>query len=157
MGVGVVRIGPLDGELAVVALVERGGPGARRGAWTAPGPRSWSAWRGSGTGASTSATGRLRRSDTFEELYRDVGLDADDPQRGGVGARSRPTRCATALAAGTPRPDDHVELQLPGDGLLSCRAEVEWRADGTPVRIVGVVRDVSGRCAGRPAPSASPT
>ena len=47
------------------------------------------------------------------------------------------------MAAGTPRPDDHVELHLPGDVLLSCRAEVEWSADGTPMRVVGVVRDVS--------------
>ena len=78
----------------------------------------------------------------MEELYRDVGLDADDPQRGGV-ERRQADALRAALAAGTPRPDDHVELHLPGDVLLSCRAEIEWSADGTPLRVVGVVRDVS--------------
>ena len=92
----------------------------------------------------------LARSDTLEELYRDVGLDADDPQRGGV-ERRQADALRAALAAGTPRPDDHVELHLPGDVLLSCRAEIEWSADGTPMRVVGVVRDVSDGAAAGPA------
>jgi len=84
----------------------------------------------------------LARSDTLEELYRDVGLDADDPQRGGVERRQVETLRA-AVAAGTPHPEDHLEMHLPGDVLLSCRAEIEWSADGIPFRVVGVVRDVS--------------
>ena len=77
-------------------------PGARRVAWTAPGPRSWSAWRASGPGASTSPPASLARSDTLEELYRDVGLDADDPQRGGV-ERRQADALRAALAGGRRR------------------------------------------------------
>ena len=142
VGVGVVRFGPLDGELAVVALVERGGPRSTEGRVD----RTWAAelerLARLGTWSLDISTGVLARSDTLEELYRDVGLDADDPQRGGV-ERRQADALRTAMAAGTPRPDDHVELHLPGDVLLSCRAEFEWSADGTPMRVVGVVRDVS--------------
>jgi diguanylate cyclase (GGDEF)-like protein/PAS domain S-box-containing protein len=142
VGVGVVRFGPLDGELAVVALLERGEPGSTEGRVD----RTWAAelerLARLGTWSLDLATGALARSDTLEELYRDVGLDADDPHRGGV-ERKQADALRAALAAGTPRPDDHAELHLPGDVLLSCRAEIEWTADGTPVRVVGVVRDVS--------------
>jgi diguanylate cyclase (GGDEF)-like protein/PAS domain S-box-containing protein len=142
VGVGVVRFGPLDDELAVVAVLERGEPGSTEGRVD----RTWAAelerLARLGTWSLDLATGALARSDTLEELYRDVGLDADDPHRGGV-ERKQADALRAALAAGTPRPDDHVELHLPGDVLLSCRAEIEWTAEGTPVRVVGVVRDVS--------------
>jgi diguanylate cyclase (GGDEF)-like protein/PAS domain S-box-containing protein len=142
VGVGVVRFGPLDGELAVVALVEQGGAGSTEGRVD----RTWAAelerLARLGTWSLDLNTGVLARSDTLEELYRDVGLDADDPQRGGVERRQAETLRA-AVAAGTPRPDDHLEMHLPGDVLLSCRAEIEWSADGIPFRVVGVVRDVS--------------
>jgi len=142
VGVGVVRFGPLDGELAVVALVEQGGVGSTEGRVD----RTWAAelerLARLGTWSLDLNTGVLARSDTLEELYRDVGLDADDPQRGGVERRQAETLRA-AVAAGTPRPEDHLEMHLPGDVLLSCRAEIEWSADGIPFRVVGVVRDVS--------------
>ena len=128
VGVGVVRFGPLDDELAVVALVERGEPGSTEGRVD----RTWAAelerLARVGTWSFDLATGALARSDTLEELYRDVGLDADDPHRGGWSA-SRPTRCGRRCAAGTPRPDDHVELHLPGDvrAVLPGRDRVDAR------------------------------
>jgi diguanylate cyclase (GGDEF)-like protein/PAS domain S-box-containing protein len=36
-------------------------------------------------------------------------------------------------------------MRLPGDRVLSCRAGIERSADGTPVRLVGMVRDVSAQ------------
>ena len=140
VGVGVVRFGPLDDGLAVIALVERNACAEGRvdRAWAAELERLARV----GTWSFDLATGVLARSDTLEELYRDVGLDADDPQRGGVERRQAQTLRA-ALAAGATHPDDHAELHLAGDVRLSCRAEVEVTADGAPQRVVGVVRDVS--------------
>jgi diguanylate cyclase (GGDEF)-like protein/PAS domain S-box-containing protein len=138
VGVGVVRFGPRGGELSVVALVERDAPGSTEGRVD----RTWAAelerLARVGTWSLDLTTGGLARSDTLEELYRDVGLDPDN----GVEHRQAEALRA-AVAAGAPHADDHSELHLPGDVLLSCRAEVERTADGTPVRIVGVVRDVS--------------
>ncbi|MDN5861344.1 MAG: bifunctional diguanylate cyclase/phosphodiesterase, partial [Pseudonocardia sp.] len=39
--------------------------------------------------------------------------------------------------------EHYAELHLPGDHVLSCRAEAEYTPDGAPVRLVGVVRDVT--------------
>jgi diguanylate cyclase (GGDEF)-like protein/PAS domain S-box-containing protein len=142
VGVGVVRFGPLGGELAVVAFVERDGLTEGRV------DRSWAAelerLARVGTWSIDLATGALARSDTLEELYRYVGFDPDDPQRGGV-ERRQAEALRAALAAGTAQPDDHAELHLPGDVRLSCRAEIEWAADGAPLRVIGVIRDVSAK------------
>ncbi len=139
VAVGVVRFGPLDAELGVVALVERDGPTAGRV------DRTWAAelerLARVGTWSLDLGTDVLARSDTLEELYRDVGLDP------ACGVERRQADALRAVvAAGTARPGDHhdhAELHLPGDVRLSCRAEVEWAADGAVLRVVGVVRDVS--------------
>ena len=92
VGVGVVRFGPLDGELAVVALVERGEPRSTEGRVD----RTWAAelerLARAGDLELRPGDGVLARSDTLEELYRDVGLDADDPH-GAASSAGRPTRC----------------------------------------------------------------
>ncbi len=138
VGVAVVRFGPLVDELSVVALVERDEPGSTEGRVD----RTWAAelerLARVGTWSFDLATGVVARSDTLDELYRASGVDpAADVERHQIEA------LWAALQAGVANPDDHAELHLPGDVLLSCRAEVERAADGTPVRIVGVVRDVT--------------
>jgi diguanylate cyclase (GGDEF)-like protein/PAS domain S-box-containing protein len=138
VGVAVVRFGPLVDELSVVALVERDEPGSTEGRVD----RTWAAelerLARVGTWSLDLATGVVARSETLEELYRASGVDPTaDVERRQIDA------LWTALRAGAANPDDHFELRLPGDVLLSCRAEVDRASDGTPVRIVGVVRDVT--------------
>ena len=87
------------------------------------------------------ATATLRRSGTLEELYHSVGVDPDgggDPVEG-----KQVAALCRALRAGTASGDHHIELQLPGDRMLSCRAQVERDVDGAPLRLIGVVHDVS--------------
>jgi PAS domain-containing protein len=87
------------------------------------------------------ATSALERSETLDELYRSVGVD---PDGGSVPLEGEQvTQLCRRLRSGTRTDDHHLELQLPGDRLLSCRAEVERAADGTPTRLVGVVHDIS--------------
>ncbi len=141
--VGVVRFGPLADELSVVALVERDEPGSTEGRVD----RTWAAelerLARVGTWSLDLATGVLARSDTLEELYRATGVgDAELDPAVGIERRQAETLHA-ALRSGVVNPDHHAELRLAGDVLLSCRAEVERAADGTPVRVVGVVRDVT--------------
>ncbi|WP_308259472.1 EAL domain-containing protein [Pseudonocardia sp. H11422] len=105
-----------------------------------------------GTWSYELSTATLTRSETLQELYRSVGIDADGGA-GRLGARSGPVEgeqvavLCQSLRSGARtvdhHVDHHVELRLPGDRMLSCRAEVERAADGTPVRLVGMVRDVS--------------
>ncbi|HEY0816707.1 MAG TPA: bifunctional diguanylate cyclase/phosphodiesterase [Pseudonocardia sp.] len=138
VGVAVVRFGPLVDELSVVAFVGRDDPASTEGRVD----RTWAAelerLARVGTWSFDLATGVVARSDTLEELYVACGLDpAADLERRQIDA------LRAALRAGAANPDDHAQLHLPGDVLLSCRAEVERAADGTPVRIVGVVRDVT--------------
>ena len=88
--------------------------------------------------------GELRRSETLVELYRSVGIDPDGAEEP-VESDQVELLCR-GLRAGEGAPTDHhVELRLPGDRLLSCRAEVESDADGRPVRVVGVVRDLTAQ------------
>ena len=126
VGVGVVRFGPLDDGLAVVALVERNACAEGRvdRAWAAELERLARV----GTWSFDLATGVLARSDTLEELYRDVGLDADDPQRGGVERRQAQTlRAALAAGATTPRRPHRAasgrrcSAVLPGGGRVDGR------------------------------------
>lgn len=87
------------------------------------------------------ATGALRRSAALEELYRSVGVTDARAARASVEGDQVARLCA-ALRAGSPHRDHSVDIELPGGHRLACRAEVEYAPDGTPVRVVGVVRDV---------------
>ncbi|MCW0212236.1 MAG: EAL domain-containing protein [Pseudonocardia sp.] len=89
------------------------------------------------------ATATLTRTETLDELYRAVGVTADT-ERGPLEGEQVALLCR-GLRSGTVGQDHHVELRLPGDRVLSCRAGVERSADGTPVRLVGMVRDVSAQ------------
>jgi diguanylate cyclase (GGDEF)-like protein/PAS domain S-box-containing protein len=88
------------------------------------------------------STATLHRSGTLEELYESAGVDPDGSGAGPVESE-QVAALYRALRAGTPTGEHHIELQLPGDRMLSCRAEVERAGNGTPVRLIGVVHDVS--------------
>ncbi|GAA1241572.1 hypothetical protein GCM10009609_01390 [Pseudonocardia aurantiaca] len=88
------------------------------------------------------ATATLKRSETLDELYRSVGVDPDGSGRVPLEGH-QVAQLSDDLRIGAPVGDHHIELQLPGDRMLSCRAEVERAEDGTPVRLVGVVHDIS--------------
>ena len=95
-----------------------------------------------GTWSFELATATLHRSGTLDELYHAVGVDPDGAGAGPVEGEQVAGLCR-ALRTGAPTGDHHIELQLPGDRMLSCRAEVERAEDGVPVRLIGVVHDVS--------------
>jgi diguanylate cyclase (GGDEF)-like protein/PAS domain S-box-containing protein len=88
------------------------------------------------------ATATLKRSETLDELYRSVGVDPDGSGQVPLEGH-QVAQLSHGLRIGAPAGDLHIELQLPGDRMLSCRAEVERADDGTPVRLVGVVHDIS--------------
>lgn len=88
------------------------------------------------------ATATLHRSTGLDELYHSVGIDPDRAGSRPVEGEQVALLCR-GLRSGARSGDHHVELRLPGDQVLSCRAEVECSADGTPERLVGVVRDLS--------------
>jgi diguanylate cyclase (GGDEF)-like protein len=94
-----------------------------------------------GTWSFDLATSTLERSGTLDELYRAIGIDPDAGGRPIEG--DQVTALCGELRAGNTTADHHVELALPGDRLLSCRAQVECGPDGTPQRLIGVVHDVS--------------
>jgi diguanylate cyclase (GGDEF)-like protein/PAS domain S-box-containing protein len=94
-----------------------------------------------GTWSFDLATSSLERSGTLDELYSSVGVDPDGGS-GPIEGEQVAALCGK-LRAGNTAADHHVELQLPGDRLLSCRAQVERGADGSPLRLIGVVHDVS--------------
>jgi diguanylate cyclase (GGDEF)-like protein/PAS domain S-box-containing protein len=88
------------------------------------------------------ATSVLRRSGTLEELYHSVGVDPDSGSALVEGEQV--AALCQALRSGPPTSDHHhIELRLPGDRVLSCRAQAERGADGAPLRLIGVVHDVS--------------
>ncbi|MHA6792961.1 EAL domain-containing protein [Pseudonocardia bannensis] len=140
----------LPGDLHAVLLVELGEQTAADLAREAD--RRWTAelerMARVGTWTYELSTATLTRSETLQELYRSVGIAADGAP-GRAGAHGGPVEgeqvalLCQSLRSGARTFDHHVELRLPGDRMLSCRAEVERAADGTPVRLVGVVRDVS--------------
>jgi len=132
-------------ELSAVVLVELGdgGPGLGRTSdrdWTTELERIARV----GTWSFELATGTLHRGDTLDELYAAVGLDPESPEAGPVEGEQVAMLCED-LRSGVRETNHHVELRLPGDVLLSCRAEVEYADDGAPVRLVGVVRDLSAQ------------
>ncbi|OJY48835.1 MULTISPECIES: GGDEF domain-containing phosphodiesterase [unclassified Pseudonocardia] len=132
-------------ELSAVVLVELGEGGAGLGRTS---DRDWTIELERiarvGTWSFELATGTLHRSDTLDELYAAVGLDPESPEAGPVEGEQVAMLCDD-LRTGRPGSDHHVELRLPGDVLLSCRAEVEYAEDGAPVRLVGVVRDLTAQ------------
>jgi diguanylate cyclase (GGDEF)-like protein/PAS domain S-box-containing protein len=140
---GVVRVRvvrwDLPGDLHTVVLVELGerDRGDRR--WTAELERLARV----GTWTFDLATASFRRSPSLEELYRDVGVVPDGPH-GPVEGEQVAALCR-ALRSGSGPTDHHVELRLPGDRVLSCRAGVERGPDGVPVRLAGMVRDVTAQ------------
>ncbi|WP_255621275.1 bifunctional diguanylate cyclase/phosphodiesterase [Pseudonocardia sp. DSM 110487] len=95
-----------------------------------------------GTWSFDLATSALERSGTLDELYRSVGVDPDGGGCQPIEGEQVAALCEE-LRAGNPAADHHVELQLPGDRMLSCRAQVERGHDGTPLRLIGVVHDLS--------------
>jgi diguanylate cyclase (GGDEF)-like protein len=88
------------------------------------------------------ATSTLHRSETLQELYRSLGVDPDGAGTAPVEGPQVAMLCQ-GLRSGSRNTDHHVDMQLPGNRMLSCRAEVERAEDGTPLRLVGVVHDVS--------------
>ncbi len=88
------------------------------------------------------ATGTLHRSVSLDELYVAVGLDPE-PAGAEPVERAQVASLCEGLRSGARGGEHHIELRLPGKVLLSCRAEVERAQDGTPVRLVGVVRDMT--------------
>ena len=88
------------------------------------------------------ATGRLRRTETLDELYRSVGVDPNGPDARTPEREQVALLCQAVRYGEGPR-QHHVRVPLPGGGALSCRAEVESAPDGSPLRVVGLVRDLS--------------
>jgi diguanylate cyclase (GGDEF)-like protein/PAS domain S-box-containing protein len=97
---------------------------------------------GVGTWSYELDTATLRRSDSLLELYRSAGVEVEGVD-GPVEGEQVALLCRGLRGGLDAATDHHVELRLPGERLLSCRAEVETSADGEPVRLVGVVRDLS--------------
>ena len=139
---------PLPGtDLTVVAMVEC--------AAAPPAPAADPLWVAEleriarvGTWTFELGTGILHRSETLEELYHSMGVDPEGGGTGPVEGEQVAALCR-ALRAGGPTGEHHLELQLPGERMLSCRAEVERADDGAPVRLIGVVHDVSAEQAVR--------
>ncbi|MFR9806706.1 EAL domain-containing protein [Pseudonocardia sp. RS010] len=129
----------LPADLHTVVLVELGERerGDRR--WTAELERLARV----GTWTFDLATACFWRSPSLEELYRDVGVVPDGPH-GPVEGEQVAALCR-ALRTGSGPTDQHVELRLPGERVLSCRAGVERGPDGVPVRLAGMVRDVTAQ------------
>jgi diguanylate cyclase (GGDEF)-like protein len=136
-------------ELRAVVVVEMGrGSEADRSAELARIDRRWvtelERLAGVGTWSYEFDGAQLRRSATLVELYRSVGVDPD--AGGGPVESEQVALLCRGLRSGAGAPTDHhVELRLPGDRLLSCRAEVETAPDGRPLRVVGVVRDLTAQ------------
>ncbi len=139
--VRVVRVPLPDTELSIVVLVERTArdarPDARTDGWIAELERLAKV----GMWSMELSVGELTRSGSLEELYRSCGVDPL------VGVPTLEDDLVAALYQelrdGERGGDRYAELRLAGDRVLSCRAEVEYTPDGAPLRLVGVVRDVS--------------
>jgi diguanylate cyclase (GGDEF)-like protein/PAS domain S-box-containing protein len=149
---------PLPGdELSAAVLVEldaasAGGVPDAASAGGAPGARGPELERLArvGTWRYDLATAVLERSGTLVDLYRAVGVDPD-----GGGAHpvegEQVARLCRGLRAGERSARHDVELRLPDDRVLTCRAEVERGPDGAPTGLLGVVRDATPERLPRPA------
>ncbi|MEJ3657728.1 bifunctional diguanylate cyclase/phosphodiesterase [Actinomycetes bacterium KLBMP 9759] len=130
-------------ELTAAALIELDGTVHERSdvvdrTWTAELERLARV----GTWSYELSTGALQRSETLDELYRSVGFNPELEGEGPIEGKQVTILCAE-LREGRKNAEHLAELRLPGDKLLSCRAEVETAPDGIPVRLVGVVRDLT--------------
>jgi len=140
--VRVIRIPLPDTDLTICVLVERAvrdaRPDSRMDGWIAELERLARV----GMWSMELSAGELTRSASLEELYRSCGID---PVHGVPTLEDDlVTTLYQELREGRRGGDRYAELRLPGDRVLSCRAEVEYAPDGKPVRLVGVVRDVTG-------------
>jgi len=96
-------------------------------------------------------TGALQRGPALLDLYREVGIAPDAQPSGPIELEQVALLCATlrqkAKQAGEAGPVDshHIEHRTapPAERVLSCRASVERNAEGTPIRLVGTVQDVT--------------
>ena len=84
-------------------------------------------------------TGTLHRSASLQELYRDLRVE---PDAGGGPLEGEQIAHLVRTLPGGVRTPHSTELALPGVHLR-CTAEVEPGSDGAPVRLTGVVRDVT--------------
>jgi len=132
-------------ELRAVVLVELGPPGADD-AWGRRWVGELERMAEAGTWIFELATSALRRSPALEELYAALG-GVPGADRAGPESEQVAQLCAALRAGAAPR--HRVEVELAGGHRLDCRAEVEYAADGTPVRVVGIVRDLGARRAGQ--------
>jgi diguanylate cyclase (GGDEF)-like protein len=124
----------LPGGLEAVLFVELGEPDRR---WTS----ELEQMARVGTWGYDLATATLRRSPSLDRLYAELGVRPDGPL-GPIEGEQVAALCR-ALRAGRMPGEQQVELRV-GDGhLLTCRARVERGPDGTPVRLAGMVRDVT--------------
>ncbi|GAA1875486.1 hypothetical protein GCM10009836_66000 [Pseudonocardia ailaonensis] len=132
----------LPGGLRAVLLVELGEPAPE------PVDRRWTAelerLARVGTWTFDLATATLRRSASLEELYRQVGV-VPDGAHGPVEGDQVALLCRALRTGAGAATDHHVELRLPGERVLSCRAVIERAPHGMPVRLAGMVRDVSAQ------------
>jgi diguanylate cyclase (GGDEF)-like protein/PAS domain S-box-containing protein len=101
-------------------------------------------------------TGALHRGPALLELYREVGITPDAQPSGPIELEQVAALCATlrdkttrggakaALVDSHPL-EHHLEHRTapPAERVLSCRATVERNAEGTPVRLLGTVQDIT--------------
>ncbi|GAA5156997.1 hypothetical protein GCM10023321_34350 [Pseudonocardia eucalypti] len=98
-------------------------------------------------------TGALHRTPALIELYRELNIVPDGRPGGSIELEQVALLCATLRDAAQreqqpENPDEHhIEHRTAPNGgqTLSCRASVERNAEGTPIRLVGTVQDVSER------------
>ena len=118
-------------------------PTPRRSTATPPaaGPPSWSGWRGSAPGVTSCPPERCTAASRCRRSTAAMGVEPDGS--GGPVEGEQVALLVRALRSGTPT-DHRAELALPGV-RLSCRAEVELGPDGAPLRLTGVVRDITAQ------------
>ncbi|SDF73151.1 putative bifunctional diguanylate cyclase/phosphodiesterase [Pseudonocardia oroxyli] len=135
----------LPGGLEAVLFVEQPEPDRR---WTAELERMARV----GTWGYDLATATLRRSPSLDRLYAELGVRPDGPL-GPIEGEQVAALCR-ALRAGEVPEEQQVELRVGGGGargadhssgghVLTCRARVERGPDGRPLRLAGMVRDVT--------------
>jgi len=124
----------LPGALHAVLFVELAEPDPR---WTSELERLARV----GTWGYDLSTATLRRSPSLDRLYADLGVRPDGPL--GPLEGDQVALLCRGLRSGTVPPEHRVELRVTGDRVLSCRARVERGPDGAPLRLAGMVRDVT--------------
>ncbi|HEY4005614.1 MAG TPA: EAL domain-containing protein [Pseudonocardia sp.] len=97
-------------------------------------------------------SGGLHRGPALVELYRQTGIAPDSQPKGPIELEQVALLCAALRDPATRSkpggPDGHhIEHRTapPGERVLSCRARVERNSEGTAVRLVGTVQDITDR------------